>query len=141
VEAEMGESIAARKFQALLLTMLAGLALVLAAVGIFGLMYQAVAKRTQEIGVRMALGAGQSSVVNMVLREGMLLTCAGVVLGLLGALGLSRLISGLLFGVGATDPITYAAAALVLGTTALLACWLPARRAARVDPMVALRNE
>jgi len=141
VEAELGESMAGRRFQALLLAMFAALALVLAAVGIFGLMYQTVARRTHEIGVRMALGAHSGDVVSMVLRQGLLLTGAGIVLGVLGALALSQTVRGLLFGVAATDPVTYLVAVLLLGGAALVACWLPARRATRVDPLVALRHE
>jgi len=141
VEAELGESMAARRFQALLLALFAALALVLAAVGIFGLMYQTVARRTHEIGVRMALGAQGGDVMGMVLRQGLLLTGIGVVLGVGGALALSRLVRGLLFGIGPADPVSYVAAVLLLGATALVACWLPARRATRVDPLVALRHE
>jgi putative ABC transport system permease protein len=141
VEAEVGDSVANRRFQALLLSGLAALALVLAAVGIFGLMYQTVARRTHEIGVRMAVGANSGDVVAMVLRHGMLLTFAGIVPGILGALALSRVMRGLLFGVGPADPVSYLTAVLLLGGTALAACWLPARRATRVDPLVALRHE
>ena len=141
LEAELGESMAGRRFQALLLAMFAALALVLAAVGIFGLMYQTVARRTHEIGVRMALGAHSGDVVGMVLRQGLLLTGAGIVLGVLGALAVSRAVRGLLFGVGPTDPVSYLVAMLLLGGTALVACWLPAWRATRVDPLVALRHE
>lgn len=138
---EIGDSIAGRKFVALLLALLAGLALLLAAVGIFGLMHQTVARRAQEIGLRMALGAAGREVVGMVLREGLVLAGAGVVLGVIGALALSRLIGGLLFGVGPADPITYLGSAAFLTVAAVLACWLPAYRASHVDPMVALRNE
>jgi putative ABC transport system permease protein len=141
VEEELGDSMANRQFQALLLAMFAALALVLAAVGIFGLMYQTVARRTHEIGVRMALGADAGDLVAMVLRHGLMLTGTGVVLGVLGALALSRMIRGLLFGVGPADPLSYLAAVLSLGGASLVACWLPARRATRVDPMVALRYE
>lgn len=141
VEADLGESMASRRFQALLLAMFAALALVLAAVGIFGLMFQTVSRRTNEIGVRMALGAQHGDVLRMVLRHGMVLACAGIVLGVLGATALSRVVRGLLFGVGPTDPASYFAAVLLLGGTALMACWLPARRATRVDPLVALRHE
>jgi putative ABC transport system permease protein len=141
VEAELGQSMANRRFQALLLAMFAALALLLAAVGIFGLMYQTVARRTHEIGVRMALGAHSADVVRMVLRHGLLLTGAGIVLGVVGALALSRVVRGLLFGVGPADPVSYLVAVLLLGGAALVACWLPARRATRVDPLVALRHE
>ncbi len=141
VEAELGESIAHRRFQALLLAMFAALALVLAAVGIFGVVYQMVARRTHEIGVRMALGAHRSDVLGMVLRHGLRLSGIGVVVGVLGALPLSRVVRGLLFGVGPADPVSYVSAIVLLGGAALVACWLPARRATRVDPLVALRDE
>jgi putative ABC transport system permease protein len=141
VEAELGESMAGRRFQALLLATFAGLALVLAAVGIFGLMYHTVMRRTHEFGVRMALGAQGRDVVRMVLRQGLLLTGLGVTLGVAGAAALSGTIRGLLFGVAAADPASYLAALGLLGGAALVACWLPARRATRVDPLAALRHE
>ena len=130
-----------RRFQALLLSLLAGLALTLAAVGIFGLMYQTVARRTHEIGVSMALGARGGDVVSMVFRQGLALTGAGIALGVVGALALSRVVRGLFYGVGPADPVSYIGAALLLGGTAMLACWLPARRATLVGPLVALRHE
>jgi len=141
VEAELGESMANRRFQALLLALFAALALALAAVGIFGLMYQSVARRTHEIGVRMALGARQTDVVAMLLRHGLLLTGIGIALGVAGSLALSRLIRGLLFGVEPADPISFLAAVALLGAAAFAACWLPARRGTRVDPLVALRHD
>ena len=141
VEAELGESLASRRFQALLLTTFAGLALVLAAVGIFGLMYHTVTRRTHEIGVRMAIGAQSGDVVGMVLRQGLLLTGVGIALGIAGALALSGTIRGLLFGVATADPGSYVAALGLLTGAALIACWLPARRATRVDPLAALRHE
>jgi putative ABC transport system permease protein len=141
VEEQLGQSMAARRFQALLLTLLAGLALLLAAVGIFAVMYQTVVRQTQEIGVRMALGAQRRDVVGMVVGRGMLLTGIGIAIGLAGAMGLARLVQGLLYGVEAVDPVSYLVAALVLGGVALWACWLPALRATRVDPVVALRQE
>jgi putative ABC transport system permease protein len=141
VEAELGESMAARRFQALLLTMFAALALVLAAVGMFGLMYQTVARRTHEIGVRMALGARSRDVVSMVLSRGLVLTGSGILLGVLGGLAVARVMQSLLFGIGPADPASYLTAAVLLGGTSLAACWLPARRATRVDPLVALRHE
>ncbi|MBI4903114.1 MAG: ABC transporter permease [Acidobacteria bacterium] len=141
VEAEVGTTMAARRFQALLLALFAMLALVLAAVGIFGLMYQSVSRRTHEIGVRMALGAQGSDVMGMMLRQGLLLTATGCTIGLAGAFALSRLVRGLLYGVGPADPVTYVAAVLLLAAGAVIACWVPARRATRVDPLVALRHE
>jgi putative ABC transport system permease protein len=130
-----------RKFVMLLLGQFAAVALVLAGVGLFGVLSYAVSRRTREIGVRMALGARAGDVLAMVVRQGMTLTAIGLVIGACAALAATRAMAGLLFGVGAADPPTYAALALVLAAVALLACWLPARRAARVDPMVALRSE
>jgi len=141
VESEIGESLAVRRFQALLLALFSILAVLLAAVGIFGLMAQVVVRRTAEIGLRMALGASSQTVLAMVLRQGVLLASAGAVAGIVGAFGVARLLSSLLFGISAVDPISYGAAALVMALAILLACGLPAWRAARVDPMSALRQE
>ena len=128
----------------LYLTLLGGAALIalaLAAVGIYGVVAFSVAQRQREIGVRMALGAQRSAVLAMVLRSGLKVAGAGILLGLIAAMMLARLLSGLLFGVGSTDPLTFAVVPLLLISVTLIACWLPARRAARVDPMVALRAE
>jgi putative ABC transport system permease protein len=141
VDAQIGESLAIRRFQAWLLAMFSMLAVLLAAVGVFGLMAQLVTRRTPEIGVRMALGASPGDVLAMVLRQGALLAAAGVVVGLLGAFLLARGLRSLLFGVGAADPISYVAAAVVMGLSVLIACAVPAWRAARVDPTLALRQE
>ncbi|HEX9000263.1 MAG TPA: FtsX-like permease family protein, partial [Blastocatellia bacterium] len=109
------------------------------AAGLYGVMSYAVAQRTREIGVRMALGAQTADVLRLFLREGMALALIGVTLGLFGALAVTRVMTGLLFGVSASDPLTFAGVAGVLSLIALLACYLPARRAARIDPMIALR--
>jgi putative ABC transport system permease protein len=141
VESLIGESLAVRRFQAWLLALFSGLAVLLAAVGIFGLMAQVVTRRTPELGLRMALGASPRDVLTMVLREGVLLAGAGVVVGIAGTLLVARGLRSLLFGVGSADPVSYTLAAAVMAFAVLLACGLPAFRAARVDPMMALREE
>jgi putative ABC transport system permease protein len=134
-------SFAARSFNMFLLAIFAGLALVLAAVGIYGVMSYAVTQRAQEIGIRMALGARAPDVLALILRSGLTMTLIGVVIGLSGALALTRVMRTLLFGVTPTDTLTFVAVSAVLIVVALLACYLPARRASKVDPLVALRYE
>ena len=137
----VGESTARNDFYMTLLTIFAGVALLLAAIGVYGLMAYSVQQRTQEIGVRMALGASPQQVRRMVVVQGMQLALVGVVIGVGSALGLTRLMSSLLYGVKPWDPITIALVAVLLSGVTLLATYLPARRASRVDPMVALRYE
>jgi len=136
-----GETAAQRRFQTLLLGVFAGIALFLASIGIYALMYQAVTRRTQEIGVRLALGAQASDVIRMVLREGLTLAGAGIAVGLVAALGLTKLLASLLFGVTSSDPLTFILSIAVLIVAALAAAFIPARRATQVDPMEALRYE
>ncbi|MGB6944904.1 MAG: ABC transporter permease [Bryobacteraceae bacterium] len=137
----ISDATARQNFNMLLLTIFAGLALLLAAIGIYGLMSYTVEQRTQEIGIRMALGADRSDMLKLVVRQGMLLTGIGIVIGLAASFGLNRLLANLLFGVKTTDPITYVAVAAILISVALLACYVPARRATKIDPLVALRYE
>src|SRR5262249_49770782 len=134
-------SLGPRRSAVALLTVFALMALSLAAVGLFGLVRYNVAQRTQEIGVRMALGASGADVLKMILGEGLRLAGFGVIGGLIAAFALTRLMGGLLYGVSATDPTTFVGMAIVLVGVAMFAAWLPARKAVRVDPLVALRYE
>jgi putative ABC transport system permease protein len=135
------ESMATNRLRSLLLTVFASIAVLLAAIGIYGVISYAVEQRTREIGIRAALGASRGDLMRLILRSGMLMAAIGLVLGFGGAFGLTRLLANLLFGVGERDPMTLGAVAAILAFVALLACYIPARRATKVDPMVALRYE
>jgi len=137
----VSESSSQRRFVALLLTLLASIALTLAAIGIYGVVAYSVASRQHEIGVRIALGAQRTAILGIVVWQGLRLALIGVGIGVAAAFGLTRFLSSLLYGVKPTDPITFIAVSLILIAVALLACYIPARRAATVDPMVALRHE
>jgi predicted permease len=141
VQQILGQGLWAARMGAALLGLFGALALILASVGIYGVLAYSVAQRTSEIGLRMALGAQPHQVLRLVLKQGMLLSLVGASLGILVALPVARLASGLLYGVSATDPLTYAAITVLLMSVALLACYLPARRATRIDPLVALRAD
>jgi putative ABC transport system permease protein len=135
------ESVASNRLRSMLLTVFASIAILLAAIGIYGVISYSVEQRTHEMGIRAALGASKGDLLRLILRSGMLMTGIGLLLGLAGAFGLTRLLANLLFGVGERDPMTIGVVAVLLACVALLACYLPARRATKVDPMVALRYE
>ena len=137
----MGRSTARESFNMILLTIFGAVALVLAAIGIYGLMAYSVAQRSQEMGIRIALGADRSAIRNLVVWHGMRLALMGVVLGIAAAFGLARLVASFLFGVKPWDPVAFTVVPLILTAVALFAVWLPATRASKVDPMLALRSE
>jgi predicted permease len=141
LEQVFAEATGRQTFNMTLLSVFAGVALILAALGIYGTLSYSVEQRSQEIGIRMALGAEAGDLRKMVIRQGMKLAGLGILIGLAGALALSRLITTLLFGVYPNDPVSFAAIAALLSLVAFLATWLPARRATRVDPLAALRRE
>jgi len=134
-------SVAQPRFTMLLLGVFGGVALTLAVVGIYGIMAHAVKRRTREIGIRMALGARPADVLRLVVGQGMRLAVLGLVVGVVAALAATRLMADLLFGVKATDPLTYVGSVVVLGAVALAASWIPARRAIAIDPTLALRSD
>jgi predicted permease len=141
MEEIVANSIAKQRLTMILLSAFSALALVLSAVGIYGVISYLTGQRTHEIGIRVALGASANDVLRMVLGEGMRITLIGVGIGIVAALGLTRLIAKIIFGVGANDPLTFCGVAILLTGVALLACYIPARRAMRVDPIIALRYE
>jgi putative ABC transport system permease protein len=137
----IAESVAQRRFTMELLAIFAAAALGLAALGLYGVLSYAVTQRTREIGIRMALGGRRQDALRLVVGQGMKMAMIGALAGLIASLGLTRLMKGLLFGVSASDPLTFIAVTLLLTLVAFVACWIPAKRATKVDPMVALRCE
>src|SRR5262249_556967 len=141
MEQRIYERTAPKRIMTVVMGVFAGIALLLAAVGLYAMMAYAVSQRTHEIGVRLALGAPRGAILRMILGRGLKLTPVGITLGMAGALALNKVMTQLLYGVSATDALTFILASLTLAGAALLACWLPARRATGVDPMIALRSD
>ena len=137
----MSQSIASRRFYLILVVVFAVSAIVLAAVGLYGVVAYAVEQRTREIGIRMSLGAAGYDVLKLLLEWALSMVALGVITGVVGSVAITRVLSGFLFGIKPTDPITFLAVPLLLGTVALLASYIPARRATKIDPMIALRYE
>jgi putative ABC transport system permease protein len=141
MEATLSEMLAPRRFVVILLGLFAGIALALAALGVYGIISHSVAQRTHEMGVRMALGAQPGDVFRLMLKKGLTLIVVGLVIGVAAALALARVLASLLYGVTPTDPMTFAAVSLLPAVIGSVACYIPARRATRIDPMTALRYE
>ena len=141
LDRRLAQSIARDRFSAITLGLSSILAVTLAAIGLYGVLSYATARRTQEMAIRVALGAERRDVLKLVLRQGMMPAAAGIVIGLAGALALGRFIERLLYGIPAYDPSTLSAVTLLLALIAILACWIPARRAMRMDPIAALRDQ
>jgi ABC-type transport system, involved in lipoprotein release, permease component len=141
MEERISESLSARRFAMILFTVFAALALILSSVGIYGVISYVVGQRTHEIGVRVALGARRRDVLRLILSQGAKLTLLGIAIGVAASLALTKLMAGMLYGVSMYDPLTFLVVAMILSSVALAACYIPTRRAMRVDPMVALRCE
>jgi putative ABC transport system permease protein len=141
MEAVVDESIAQNRLNMILLSAFAGLALLLASIGIYGVQAYAVRQRTREVGIRVAMGAQPAEVFRLIIGQGLRLATTGIVIGLAASFGLTRLMASQLYGLSATDPWTFIGVSIVLLTVALAACFIPARRATRIDPVVALRYE
>jgi putative ABC transport system permease protein len=141
MQAAMDESLAPQRFNLFLLGLFSVLAVFLAAVGVYGVLSYSVTQRTREIGIKIALGAQRGKLLGNVMREGMSLTLIGAVIGAAAAFLLTRLMASLLYGVTARDPLTFAAVLVLMGLVSFAACYIPARRATRIDPLVALRHE